>query len=176
VDLVLSLLANGANPNDTNECRLSMFHVAVWDRTSWCRDLDVKNHMTIVDALFHYGANVNQADNFGFTALMMAANTGNTLMVRWLIRHGADPTKLDFTWAGVRLSGGYGYPVFKCITAADHVRRDFALRDYLLCEEKWVRRKSLVRVIHSIRNMTSDTSKYRVLQGRDVMGIIFSFL
>lgn len=44
-----------------------------------------------------------------------------------------------FSLTTVRLLGGYGYPV-------DHAGRDFALEDYLLCEEKWFRRKSIVRV------------------------------
>ncbi len=74
------LLAHGANPNIRNELGQRPLHGAA-----------LRNDTTVAFLLRAAGALVNAADDLGMTPLHYAVWEDAVLMVRWLLRHGADP-------------------------------------------------------------------------------------
>jgi hypothetical protein len=47
---------------------------------------------------------------------------------------------------------------------------------YLETESKWFRRRAWAMVFHSIKDVDSDSKMMRVLQNRDLAGVIASYL
>jgi ankyrin repeat protein len=78
---VMLLLANGANPNTTNNVGRSALMLATFGQPS-----------SVVKALLQAGANVNAQDRNGNTALMAAAEYNNVEAVRLLLKAHADRT------------------------------------------------------------------------------------
>jgi ankyrin repeat protein len=76
---VRTLLSGGADPNAPDILGSPVLH-------------DVVNDPDLVALLLAAGADPNAADSLGWTALIKAANGGNTDSVRVLLAHGADPT------------------------------------------------------------------------------------
>ena len=79
--IVHNLLAKGADPNvaANNAMQVAPLHSAV-----------AGQHMRIVRMLVEAGAQVNVAQQQGFTPLHGAAHSGNVEMVRYLLSHGAE--------------------------------------------------------------------------------------
>lgn len=78
------LLLNGAPPNAADYYRNTPLMLAVYNGAVQC-----------ADALMRHGANPNQPDYYGLTPAMVAAQLDDTLILRMLLRAGADITLRD---------------------------------------------------------------------------------
>jgi endonuclease YncB( thermonuclease family) len=78
---VRRLLANGANPAESDTERLTPLHHAA-----------LGGHVYVLQALIDAGAPVDAQDQYGFTALHSAARDGHETAVRYLVSRGADLT------------------------------------------------------------------------------------
>jgi 26S proteasome non-ATPase regulatory subunit 10 len=76
---VRRLLAEGADPNQTDSLGRTALHYAV-----------SKGYLEVVEILLDGGAEVNPPDQDGFQPLHRAAQSGHKAMAERLIRHGAD--------------------------------------------------------------------------------------
>lgn len=84
LECVESLLSNGnANPNAEDFDKRTPLHAAVGKLDS---------SIQIIETLIMWGGNVNHQDIFGFTALHLAAQDGQSQCVDMLIFYGADVT------------------------------------------------------------------------------------
>lgn len=81
VEIARGLLSAGANPN----CRLPVMRATALIEAT--RNLDNK----MVSMLLDYGANVNDRDFLGYTALAYAVLAGDIGVVTDLMNHGANP-------------------------------------------------------------------------------------
>jgi hypothetical protein len=61
-----------------------------------CRAAASEEALPLLDALLRGGADINQGDPRGWTALMHAARHNVPEVVRWLLDHGADPSRTNF--------------------------------------------------------------------------------
>ena len=100
-DVVRTLVAHGANVNQTDDIGISMLDAAV-----------LINHVSSARTLIALGARVNVVDEKSFTALMHAASVdfGDTGMVELLLASGADPTlKSKDGLTALELARKYGH-------------------------------------------------------------------
>jgi hypothetical protein len=69
-------------------------------------------HLGVVQFLaVEHGANINHADHNGCTVLMMASFGKYETIVKWLIKHGADPTAISDLGTAVDASKDGGAPI-----------------------------------------------------------------
>jgi ankyrin repeat protein len=86
INIVKNLIESSQNDPNVNinkqylYCRGTLLHYAAMN--DW---------LDIVEYLLDRGANINQIDNYGYTALHDAASAGNFEIVMCLLEHGADP-------------------------------------------------------------------------------------
>lgn len=94
VDLVKILLEAGADPNIESNCAKTCCKQTVLMHLAHsCSNKTIK---PIIKLLLRYGANINQIDDRGNTALILASinynkNNDNMIIVKTLLRCGADP-------------------------------------------------------------------------------------
>lgn len=111
VPIMVMLLQHGANPNLVVADGCTPLIGAAWGNTAAVR------------ALLELGADVNQAENSGMTALMWAAHGGHAGVIETLLRHGADVNARDnhgFTALMYAAAHGLATPV-KLLLAAPGV-------------------------------------------------------
>ncbi len=80
IELLISLLKKGANPNLKNE----------YGDPALTRACEYQTGYKNAELLVSYGANVNGRDDYGITALMVASYNGYKDIVELLISKGAD--------------------------------------------------------------------------------------
>jgi ankyrin repeat protein len=122
----------------------------------------VHNKQECVTVLLAHGVAVDAINGAGSTALWLASLKGYLPIVQLLVQGGA-----DFERAGN--SGRTPIDVAREEGRAEVVR-------YLEAESKWRRRRAWAMVFCSIKNVDSDAKMMRVLQNRDLAGVIASYL
>jgi ankyrin repeat protein len=121
-----------------------------------------RNNQECVTVLLAHGVAVDAITVDGSTALWFASLYGYLPIVQLLVRGGA-----DFERAGNR--GRTPIDIARQRSHGEVVR-------YLETESKWRRRRAWAMVFCSIKNVDSDAKMMRVLQNRDLAGVIASYL
>ena len=83
-EAVRSLLAEGANPNDTDAHGETPLHKAARE-----------GHYEAAQALIEHGADINAANEFGMTPLHWVALNGRTALAYLMVAAGGDPNYCD---------------------------------------------------------------------------------
>jgi ankyrin repeat protein len=88
-DSAVHLLKNGMNPN-----------VMSWHRVTILHDMAQKCNISKAELLINYGAEIDAVDEeYRSTPLGMAARWGQTEMVEYLLKQGANPNKSGAPWS-----------------------------------------------------------------------------
>jgi ankyrin repeat protein len=94
---------------------------------------------------------------YGKTALFTACSSGSLRNVELLVGYGADIERKIFGQTMITHAARYGHT---------------EVVKYL----KWIKRRAWVKVFVSIKNVDSDEKIFRVMQNRDLAGVIASYL
>jgi ankyrin repeat domain-containing protein 50 len=155
-----------------------------------------KGHLDVSRFLCDSGADVNAADDDGWTALMWACAGGHLDFSRFLCESGADVNAAaNYGWTALMSASKGGHlAVVRCLTeqGADLFARHqdgrtalalaiqfhrIAVVAYLKAEGNWQRRRSYAFVLRSIKNdVSSGRALLEVLQSEDMKREIGSFL
>jgi ankyrin repeat protein len=155
----------------------------------------IEGHPEILQYLLEQNANADLADKYGTAPLHWSAERNNQECVTVLLAHGvavdaitgAGYTALWFaSWKGylpivqLLVRGGADFEIASNsgrtpIDVARQYRRAEVVR-YLEAESKWRRRRAWAMVFCSIKNVDSASKMMRVLQNRDLAGVIASYL
>jgi hypothetical protein len=110
IELVKLLLAHGANPRIKSSDRETTLMAACGTGfiNGYHRQRTPAERLEVVKALIDLGEDVNAADSYGITPLMVAANLGDIGVVRYLIDRGADLGAHDL---GKKNDGAFGSSV-----------------------------------------------------------------
>ena len=169
---------NGLSPllaaimNGHDDCAVLLLRWKANANKAWvhgvtCLHLALKyapiNGRHLVITLLHRGADVNKGDVKNFTALMRTASSGDIVTAKILIGAGADPDIRELS---------FGKTAAQIATYSEH----HVLAKYLTHEGNWRRRKNLMMVFKSIAQVDSDAKMMRVLQSKDMICAISSFL
>jgi ankyrin repeat protein len=122
----------------------------------------MRNQQGCVTVLLAHGVAVDDTVHFsGYTALWLASCHGYLSIVQVLVRGGADPER----------AAGHGRTPI-------HIARRRGRTEvvkYLEIESKWRRRRAWATVFDSIKNVDSNAGIFRVMQNRDLAGVIASY-
>jgi ankyrin repeat protein len=151
-EILQYLLEQDANAELAHENRWTPLHFSAFNNKQEC-----------VTVLLAYGVAVDSIDTIGRTALWLASFQGHLLIVQLLVRGGA-----DFE----RAAEDGQTP----IDVARERGRTTEVVKYLDTESKWRRRRAWAMVFCSIKNVDSASKMMRVLQNRDLAGVIASYL
>jgi uncharacterized protein len=107
LEAVNLLLAHGANPHIISSDRETTLMAAsgLGFIRSYHKERPIADRLEIIKMLIKLGENVNVADNYGITPLMVAANMGDVSIIQYLIDQGAD---LDAHDLGKKNDGQFG--------------------------------------------------------------------
>jgi len=107
IEVVKLLLAHGADPHAISSDRETMISAAVGLGfiRSFHKVRPVADRLEIIKMLVAMGENVNAADNYGITPLMVAANLGDVSIIQYLLDQGA---RLDMHDLGKKNDGQFG--------------------------------------------------------------------
>jgi len=110
VELARLLLAHGADPHIISKDRETTLMAACGTGfiNGYHRQRSSSDRLELVKLLIESGEDVNAADNYGITPLMVAANLGDIEVVRFLISKGADLGAHDL---GKKNDGAFGSSV-----------------------------------------------------------------
>ena len=110
VELARLLLAHGADPHIISKDRETTLMAACGTGfiNGYHRQRSPADRLELVKLLIESGEDVNAADNYGITPLMVAANLGDIEIVRYLISKGADLGSHDL---GKKNDGAFGSSV-----------------------------------------------------------------
>jgi ankyrin repeat protein len=110
VELARLLLAHGADPNIISKDRETVLMAACGTGfiNGYHRQRSPAERLELVKVLVELGGDINAADNYGITPLMVAANLGDIEIVRYLISKGADLAAHDL---GKKNDGAFGSSV-----------------------------------------------------------------
>jgi uncharacterized protein len=110
VELAKLLLAHGADPHIISKDRETTLMAACGTGfiNGYHRQRTPAERLELVKLLVERGEDVNAADNYGITPLMVAANLGDIEIVKYLISKGAD---LDAHDLGKKNDGAFGSSV-----------------------------------------------------------------
>jgi len=110
VELARLLLAHGADPNIISKDRETVLMAACGTGfiNGYHRQRSPAERLELVKLLVELGGDINAADNYGITPLMVAANLGDIEIVRYLISKGADLGAHDL---GKKNDGAFGSSV-----------------------------------------------------------------
>jgi ankyrin repeat protein len=110
VELAKLLLAHGANPHIISSDRETTLMAACGTGfiNGYHRQRTSAERLELVKLLIDSGEDVNAADNYGITPLMVAANLGDIEVVKYLISKGADLAAHDL---GKKNDGAFGSSV-----------------------------------------------------------------
>ncbi len=107
IELVKLLLAHGANPHIISSDRETTLMAACGTGfiNGYHRQRTPGERLEVVKLLIDLGEDVNAADSYGITPLMVAANLGDTAIVQYLVDKGADLGAHDL---GKKNDGAFG--------------------------------------------------------------------
>lgn len=107
IELVKLLLAHGANPHIISSDRETMLMAACGTGfiNGYHRQRTPAERLEVVKLLIDLGEDVNAADSYGITPLMVAANLGDRAIVQYLVDKGADLGAHDL---GKKNDGAFG--------------------------------------------------------------------
>jgi ankyrin repeat protein len=107
LELVKLLLAHGADPHIQSKDRETTLMAAAGTGfiNGYNRGKPAAERLQVVKLLVELGEDVNAADNYGITPLMVAANMGEVSIIRCLIDQGADLGAYDL---GKKNDGAFG--------------------------------------------------------------------
>src|SRR6185295_18901715 len=110
VELARLLLAHGADPNIISKDRETVLMAACGTGfvNGYHRQRSPAERLELVKLLVELGGDINAADNYGITPLMVAANLGDIEVVKYLISKGADLGAHDL---GKKNDGAFGSSV-----------------------------------------------------------------
>jgi ankyrin repeat protein len=110
VELARLLLAHGADPHIISKDRETTLMAACGTGfiNGYHRQRSPADRLELVKLLIEMGEDVNAADNYGITPLMVAANLGDIEIVKYLISKGADLGAHDL---GKKNDGAFGSSV-----------------------------------------------------------------
>jgi ankyrin repeat protein len=110
IELVKLLLAHGANPHILSSDRETTLMAACGTGfiNGYHRQRSPSERLEVVKLLIDLGEDVNAADSYGITPLMVAANLGEITIVKYLIDKGADLGAHDL---GKKNDGAFGSSV-----------------------------------------------------------------
>ncbi len=110
VELAKLLLAHGADPHIISKDRETTLMAACGTGfiNGYHRQRAPAERLELVKLLIDLGEDVNAADNYGITPLMVAANLGNLEIVKFLVSKGADLGAHDL---GKKNDGAFGSSV-----------------------------------------------------------------
>jgi len=110
VELAKLLLSHGANPNIISKDRETTLMAACGTGfiNGYHRQRTPAERLELVQLLVEKGQDVNAADNYGITPLMVAANLGALEVVKYLVSKGADLAAHDL---GKKNDGAFGSSV-----------------------------------------------------------------
>jgi len=107
IDLVKLLLAHGADPKIISKDSETVLMAACGTGfiPGYSKGRTPAERLEVVKLLISLGQNVNAADDYGITALMVAANIGDVPIIQYLIDKGADLGAYDL---GKKNDGAFG--------------------------------------------------------------------
>jgi ankyrin repeat protein len=110
VELAKLLLSHGADPNIISRDRETTLMAASGTGfiNGYHRQRTPAERLELVKLLVELGQDVNAADNYGITPLMVAANLGDLEVVKYLVSQGADLGAFDL---GKKNDGAFGSSV-----------------------------------------------------------------
>ena len=110
VELAKLLMSHGADPNILSKDRETMLMAACGTGfiNGYHRQRTPAERLELVKLLVEKGQDVNAADNYGITPLMVAANLGDLEIVKYLVSKGADLSAHDL---GKKNDGAFGSSV-----------------------------------------------------------------
>ena len=110
IELVKLLLAHGANPHIISADRETTLMAACGTGfiNGYHRQRPPAERLEVVKLLVDMGEDVNAADSYGITPLMVAANLGDLHIVKYLVEKGADLNAHDL---GKKNDGAFGSSV-----------------------------------------------------------------
>ncbi len=110
VELAKLLMSHGADPNIISKDRETTLMAACGTGfiNGYHRQRTPAERLELVKLLIEKGQDVNAADNYGITPLMVAANLGDIEIVKYLISKGADLAAHDL---GKKNDGAFGSSV-----------------------------------------------------------------
>jgi ankyrin repeat protein len=110
VELAKLLLAHGADPHIVSKDRETTLMAACGTGfiNGYHRQKTSAERLELVKLLIDLGEDVNAADNYGITPLMVAANLGDLEIVKYLVSKGADLAAHDL---GKKNDGAFGSSV-----------------------------------------------------------------
>jgi len=110
VELAKLLMSHGADPNILSKDRETTLMAASGTGfiNGYHRQRTPVERLELVKLLVEKGQDVNAADNYGITPLMVAANLGNLEIVKYLVSKGADLSAHDL---GKKNDGAFGSSV-----------------------------------------------------------------
>jgi ankyrin len=110
IELAKLLLAHGANPHVISSDRETTLMAACGTGfiNGYHRLRPPAERLEVVKLLVELGEDVNAADNYGITPLMVAANLGDLNVVKFLVEKGADVSAHDL---GKKNDGAFGSSV-----------------------------------------------------------------
>jgi ankyrin repeat protein len=110
LELVRLLLSHGADPHVVSSDGETMVEAAagLGFIQGYNKGRSAAERLECVKLFVELGADVNQADDYGITPLMVAANMGDTKIVQYLVDVGADLAAYDL---GKKNDGAFGASV-----------------------------------------------------------------
>jgi ankyrin repeat protein len=110
LELVKLLLAHGADPRITSKDGETMVEAAagLGFIQGYSKGRTPAERLEVVKLFVEGGADVNAADDYGITPLMVAANMGDTRIIQYLVDKGADLGAFDL---GKKNDGAFGASV-----------------------------------------------------------------
>jgi hypothetical protein len=110
IELVKLLLAHGANPHIMSSDKETTLMAACGTGfiNGYNRQRTPAERLEVVKLLIDLGEDVNAADSYGITPLMVAANLGDIAIVQYLVGKGADLAAHDL---GKKNDGAFGSSV-----------------------------------------------------------------
>ena len=147
IELVKLLLAHGADPHISSKDRETSLMAACGTGfiNGYHRQKSPAERVEVVKLLVGLGEDVNAADSYGITPLMVAANLGNIDVVKYLIDQGADLAAHDL---GKKNDGAFGSSIEPLMPL-----------DYAIGVGTFVPNNAVIMHTDVVRLMTSEMAK-----------------